>query len=166
MILFTTLIGSVCEGTMDLFEAELFRCIKCVQRGLRCYELSDVCIRQGVTADWGSGHMHGIISQHMNAISDLTIIFRRKMWCLLAQLSRRLRLGNGAGMFPHTSFPHISPWFVFLKIFGMNSKHCQGRLLRRPMVFNNEPEAIIRLCFLLLCAQFAFLRQLLLLLIV
>ena len=151
---------------MDLFEAELFRCIKCVQRGLRCYELSDVCIRQGVTADWGSGHMHGIISQRMNVISDLTIIFRRKMWCLLAQLSRRLRLGNGTGMFPHTSFPHISPWFAFLKIFGMNSKHCQGRLLRRPMVFNNEPEAIIRLCFLLLCEQFAFLRQLLLLLIV
>jgi hypothetical protein len=140
--------------------------VQCVQRGLRCHELNDVCIRQGVTADWASGHIHGIISQRMNAISDLTIIFRRKMWCLLAQLSRRLRLGNGAGMFPHTSFPHISPWFAFLKIFGMNSKHCQGRLLRRPMVFNNEPEAIIWQCFSLVFTQIAFLRQLLLLLIV
>ena len=128
--------------------------------------LNDVCIRQGVTEDWASGHMHGIISQHMNVISDRTIIFRRKVWCLLAQPSHRLWLGNGTGMFPHNSFPHISPWFAFLKIFGMNSKLCQGRLLRRPMVFNNEPEAIIRQWFLLVFTQFAFLRQLLLLVIV
>ena len=134
--------------------------MQCVQRGLRCYELNDVCIRQGVTEDWASGHMHGIISQHMKVVSDRTIIFRagKSGVCWHSPAA-------GCGWVTeqactHTLHSHISPWFAFLKIFGMNSKFCQGRPLRRPMVFNNEPEAIIRQCFLLVFTQFVFLRQL------
>ena len=131
-----------------------------VQRGLRC------CVKWCLHPT-GRDRRLGLrslprynLSTHECRLRSNHNFPRRKVWCLLAQPSRRLWLGNGTGMFPHTSFPHISPWFALLKIFGMNSKLCQGRLLRRPMVFNNEPEAIIRQCFLLVFTQFVFLRQL------